>query len=383
MKKWVIASAILMILTGALGTAFGQPKVVDPEPRQVQIDILVAQANRDAARRIGLISENLGGVTSKFVNSEQAMWALRVLTDLGLAQIVTKPTLTTLDGHDAVFQIGNQVAVPVVAADGALKVSYQPTGVCMKITPKIHDVGQIALAVDSLISQRSEGSVVLDNGTQAPIFDATQAIVSQELRDGQTWMFAQSYASACEAADEQLPLLAFMPILNRLAGFNQFTAANSVYLVLVTPHAMAPVAVKKQYQVDVRICEGDPDGSREAGTLKILASPRLVTLDGRPGDFNVGGELAALTPEGAVQFVEFGTAVSVLVRGVDDTWVHLDMKMEKTDRTDDPDPSVLRIAGQTARTVGKFKLGEPVRMMLDKGDGKKLWCDVTVTAANP
>jgi Flp pilus assembly secretin CpaC len=256
-------------------------------------------------------------------------------------------------------------------------------GVCLQVTPKFREDGRIALAVDSRISSLAKSTVRLPSGEQAPVFDITMATTCEAIRDGQTWMFTQAHACACQEKVEQLPFLAYLPVLGRLMWLDELTPENSVYLVLVTPRVIAPHVVKDLFQIEARVCEGDPNGSREAGTLKMLANPTLVTRDGHAADFNVGGELAALTPEGAVQYVEFGTLVSVLARRVDDTWVHLDMKVEKTDRTDDPDPSMLKVAGHTSRTVGKFKLGEPVRMMLDKGDGKKLWCDVTVTVANP
>ena len=106
MKMWVIASAMLITLSGASGTAFGQPKIAEREPRQVQIDIFVAQVNRTAALQIGLTSDNSGGVSSAFVNREQAQQALQALANLGLAQVVTRPTVLALDGQNAVIQVG-------------------------------------------------------------------------------------------------------------------------------------------------------------------------------------------------------------------------------------------------------------------------------------
>lgn len=381
MKKWAIACAMLITLIGTSTIAFGQSEIVERERRQVQIDIFVAQVNRAAAQQFGLIGANPAR-ESTLVDSEQARQALQTLANLGLAQEVTRPTLRTFDGQNAVIQVGDQVAVPVSGAAGAASVRYVPTGVCMKVTPTIRDNGQVLLAIESQISRRSEGSVRLDNGEQAPVFDVTAATLRAELPDGQTWMLTQSYACACKEKADTLPILAFMPLFGRLAGFAELTPENSVYLVLVTPRLISPPVAKDLFQIEARICEGDPNGSREAGTMKIVANPTLVTRDGCTADFK-GGELAALTPQGAVQYVEYGTHVTVLPHMVDDTWVHLDMKLELTDRTADADPSVLRVAGQTSRVVGKFKLGEPVRVMIDKGEGKKLWCDVTVTAANP
>jgi type II secretory pathway component GspD/PulD (secretin) len=382
MKKWMIASAILITLSGASGTAFGQPKIAEREPRQVQIDIFVAQVNRAAALQIGLISDNSGGVSSAFVNREQAQQALQRLANLGLAQVVTRPTVLALDGQNAVIQVGGEVAVPVAEPADASSVSFVPTGVCMKVTPAIRDNGQVLLAIDSQISRRSEGSIRLENGAQAPVFDMTSATTRVELNDGQTWMFTQSYACACKENAEQLPLLAYVPVFGRLAGFGELTPENSVYLVLVTPQLIPPAAIKDQFQFDVRICEGDPDGSQEAGTLKILSTPRIVTLDGREFNFNVGG-VSTADAEDARELVEFGTRLSILPRSVDDQTVFIDARFENTKPTSASASGVLNLVGKSFRMIGKVKLGEPTRMMLDQRDCKKLWCDVTITKAKP
>jgi Flp pilus assembly secretin CpaC len=383
MKMWVIASAMLITLSGASGTAFGQPKIAEREPRQVQIDIFVAQVNRTAALQIGLTSDNSGGVSSAFVNREQAQQALQALANLGLAQVVTRPTVLALDGQNAVIQVGGEVAVPVAEPADASSVSFVPTGVCMKVTPAIRDNGQVLLAIESQISRRSEGSIRLDNGAQAPVFDMTSATTCVELNDGQTWMFTQSYACARKEKADNLPLLAFMPVFGRLAGFGELTPENSVYLVLVTPQLIPPVAARDQFRFDVCICEGDPDGSREAGTLKVLASPTLVTPDGSTADFNIGGE--APVPDGArsLTWKEFGTHLSVTAKDRNCATFFLDANLETTSVASGPDDRLVQLNGRTAKTAGRVRFGEPVRIMLDQGDGKKLWCDVTVTVANP
>jgi len=44
----------------------------------------------------------------------------------------------------------------------------------------------------------------------------------------------------------------------------------------------------KQLQVNLLVFEGDPLGSREARTLKVVAEPRLTVLENRPFNFTSG-----------------------------------------------------------------------------------------------
>jgi Flp pilus assembly secretin CpaC len=382
MRPLAIGCLVFMFCGGVTGFALGQDALASAAPKQqVQLNVVVAQVNRAAALQLGLMhslsANQTGG--SCLVNGECAERTLHSLRNLGLAKVLANPSMITLNGRPAEFHVGGEA--PYGTAEGG--VNFRAYGTRVALLPVVQGDGRLRLQINVEVSKIDPELSVAGNGIVAPGFDTRTLATTTELRSGETLALNGLSDCNCEAKDESLPLLAYLPVLGRLAGFGELTPENSVYLLLVTPQLIPPVAVKDQFQFDMRICEGDPDGSREAGTLKVLANPTLVTLDNRTADFFVGGELAALSPEGAVQFVEFGTQVSVLARSVDDTWVHLDMKLEKTDRTDDPDPSVLKVAGHTSRTVGKFKLGEPVRMLLDKGNGKKLWCDVTVTKANP
>src|SRR6266705_3059258 len=65
----------------------------------------------------------------------------------------------------------------------------------------------------------------------------------------------------------------------------------------------------KQLRINVRVFEGDPLGSQEAGTLKVLSEPRLVTLENRPFSFFSGSEMVVPDGSKGVQFIEVGRMI--------------------------------------------------------------------------
>ena len=65
------------------------------------------------------------------------------------------------------------------------------------------------------------------------------------------------------------------------------TATDVVRIVEQVNKLDAPVP---QYMIDIRVCSGDPLGSRAAGTLKVLAEPKIMTSEGTAGVVRAGGQ---------------------------------------------------------------------------------------------
>lgn len=85
--------------------------------------------------------------------------------------------------------------------------------------------------------------------------------------------------------------------------------------VLVAPwvHGALKVEVPaKEFLIDVRVCQGDPLGSREAGTIRYLAEPKVVTRSGRPAFFMAGGHTPINGAGGKLVFEETGVRTEIL-----------------------------------------------------------------------
>src|SRR4051794_28591007 len=93
----------------------------------------------------------------------------------------------------------------------------------------------------------------------------------------------------------------------------------------------------RQLMISVRLCEGDPLGSREAGTLKVLAEPKLITIENRPGSFVVGGHFAVPAGVGNVQYIPTGLRVETTAVILKDDKARLDVTLsfsEAQERTE-------------------------------------------------
>lgn len=138
----------------------------------------------------------------------------------------------------------------------------------------------------------------------------------------------------------------------------------------------------KELQINLRVCEGDPLGSRKAGTLKVLAEPRLITLENHPFAFVTGGEIP-VTDDDGLQFVPFGREIRGKPGAVKEGKVRLDITLSKTtvgERIEER----LQLHTETWRTITTVPLGEVVKFRWGKGRAdKQTWAELSVVEVKP
>jgi hypothetical protein len=176
-----------------------------------------------------------------------------------------------------------------------------------------------------------------------------------------------------------------------MKGFIKLTAvvfmAAGVYRaqgaepIPTTTRAKPAVSAHRQVLVCFRVLEGDPRGSRKAGTIKLLAEPRMITEDGRPCSFISGGERTLDHCPGRVELLEYGTKVRLtptLGKGKDRGKVLLDTCLDISTLQDEPNGKV-RLNSRNVRFLGWYQLGEVVKLSLkDEASGKQTWAELVV-----
>ena len=138
----------------------------------------------------------------------------------------------------------------------------------------------------------------------------------------------------------------------------------------------------KQLLFNVRVFEGDPLGSREAGTLKVSAEPRLVTHENRPFSFMSGGEIAVNDGEG-VQLVQVGRMIVGKPGAVKDGKVRLDITLSNT-TFGQGNEGRTQLQTESTRTITTIRLGEVLKLRWDKGSAdKQAWAELSVEEVKP
>jgi hypothetical protein len=156
-------------------------------------------------------------------------------------------------------------------------------------------------------------------------------------------------------------------------------AALAVALVGPGPSiAGDPLAAPKTLQFNIRVYEGDPLGTPESGTLKVLADTRLVTLENRPASLVMGGELPLARDGKNIEYVQFGRTLECKPVMARDGKVHVDVNFSNTTVAANTTERI-DLHAESARTLTTMKPGESLKLRWPGGTPEKqAWAELTV-----
>lgn len=159
----------------------------------------------------------------------------------------------------------------------------------------------------------------------------------------------------------------------------RFFAAFVAMLVCLSPlHAepAAPLAddppPADEYVIRLELRQGDPRGSVEDKSIRVLATSSIATVADRPAELKVGGEVAA-----ADELVPFGTVIRICASQLDDGRVRIRGSLETSSVHKSSDEVVLResLCVHFAKPV---VLNEKVTVPLQQAGVQHRWCEILV-----
>jgi general secretion pathway protein D len=165
----------------------------------------------------------------------------RLLKNDSATRILANPQLRTTEGIAAQARFGERVPVPVttfspIAAGGVqtqpiTSFNYEPIGVNIDITPRMHhdDAVSLALKVDlSSISGKGFGDL--------PTFGSRQINTVIRLKDGETNMLAGLIRDEERTSFATIPGLGDIPVIGHIFGYNHKETQETDIILTLTPH---------------------------------------------------------------------------------------------------------------------------------------------------
>ena len=152
-------------------------------------------------------------------------------------------------------------------------------------------------------------------------------------------------------------------------------------LVLASSTATTP----KDLTVEVRMCKGDPLGSRESGNVRYLVESSSATQLGKPVEVRAGGEVPYLDGK-KTEYRFVGTLIQVIPlpqpNGHLWTEVNLTHSNHTTISSGKKGVTTTGFSEQTCRCTAVTKLGETLKVRISANDpNDQVWVDVTIRAA--
>ena len=219
----------------------------------------------------------------------------RLLKNDGATRILANPQLRTSEGIPAQARFGERVPVPVttfspIAAGGVqtqpiTSFNYEPIGVNIDITPRMHhdDAVSLALKVElSSISGTGFGGL--------PTFGSRSISTVIRLKDGETNMLAGLIRDEERKSFATIPGLGDIPVIGKLFGYNHKETTETDIILTLTPRIVRVLNLTAQDLQPFRV----PRDSSTTGGMDIVP-PLPIPL---PVPKPPGAEEAPATPPG-------------------------------------------------------------------------------------
>ena len=210
----------------------------------------------------------------------------RLLKNDAATRILANPQLRTTEGMPAQARFGERVPVPVttfapIAAGGVqtqpiTSFNYEPIGVNIDITPRMHhdDAVSLALKIElSSISGTGFGGL--------PTFGSRSISTVIRLKDGETNMLAGLIRDEERKSFATIPGLGDIPVIGRLFGYNRKETTETDIILTLTPRI---VRVLNLTEEDLEAFRVPREGGAAPGGEAMPPLPIPLPLPKPPGD---------------------------------------------------------------------------------------------------
>ena len=161
---------------------------------------------------------------------------LNALVADGKAKILARPNITTIQGHEAVINIGGDVPVPtqtVTETATTNTVTYRQAGIILRCTPRVNAEGQITAEVHTEVSTPE---FVTD--LKAYRFQRRSADTMVRLQDGETMVIGGLIGSEESHSLSKVPFLGDLPILGAFFKSVRHSHTESEVMIFLKAHVL-------------------------------------------------------------------------------------------------------------------------------------------------
>lgn len=249
------------------------PKVIDNITvggvHQVLLHVKVMEVSRTKLRRLGfdwakitggnvvastisglITAATAGGVTTTsdatfsfgvVDGSSSFFGVLEALRQDNLAKVLAEPTLVTVSGRPAFFNVGGEIPVLVPQSLGSVSIEYKKYGTQLDFVPIVLGNGHIRLEVRPRVSEIDPSRTVTIGSVSVPGLRTREVETGVEMKAGQTLAIAGLVQLRSESENRGLPWVSDLPYVG--AAFRRVdNRTNEIeLLILVTPELVEAV----------------------------------------------------------------------------------------------------------------------------------------------
>lgn len=158
-----------------------------------------------------------------------------LVTD-GKAKILSRPNVTTIQGREAVINVGSSVPVPKISSTNTAtttEIEYRDAGIILRYTPRINADGTITAKIHTEVSTPQ---YVADMGAYR--FNTRSAETTVTVRDGEPMIIGGLIGAEEEKSVSKIPFMGDLPILGALFRNHRKSKSESELIIFLTAHVL-------------------------------------------------------------------------------------------------------------------------------------------------
>ena len=267
-------------------------KKLDLYPKQVLIEVLLAEVTLDEATKYGLefstftagdYSVQMGGtpflgltpaadafssgLRYSIVSAGKLAAAIHASATENRLKVISSPHILASNNKEAKIQIGSSepiltntyttpgataAATTTAVSTGIVEgtIEYKDIGVILGVTPRISDAKLVTLEIS--IEQSTVAQKDLGNLKNVPFFPKKTAKTSLSIMEGQTIVIGGLIEDSKSATKSGVPFLSKIPILGALFGYHTNEKAATETILLMTPHVITDLQESNQVTREFR-----------------------------------------------------------------------------------------------------------------------------------
>ena len=271
-------------------------KKLDLYPKQVLIEVFLAEVTLDDANKFGLewsrltdsfrlhgrdynYTVGMGGIadSSAMVSgirysiveaAGRLTAAIHAAATDNRVKVISSPHILASNNKEAKIQIGK--AQPILtstytttatAATNVVEgtIEYKDIGIILTVTPRINDGGLVTLEIS--IEQSDVEATALGNLQSIPVFKKKTAKTILSIMEGQTIVIGGLIEESKTVNKTGVPLLSKIPLLGSLFGYHDYGKTKTELVLLMTPHVIADLvqsnAVTQEFKEKIETIKKD------------------------------------------------------------------------------------------------------------------------------
>jgi type II secretory pathway component GspD/PulD (secretin) len=221
---------------------------IDRPVPQVLIESRVLEISESDSMRLGISYGREAGAFKFITDKTSGQTALKddllsimnALVSKGQARVVACPKIATLDGHEAIINIGSRIPYAVPVSNGSTStqwtVEYIDAGVKLKITPRLGDNGYITTSIQPEVSSISQWRTT--TAGDFPVITTRNAQSTLRVKDGQAIVVGGLITESDQENISRLPVLGYIPLLGMAFQNKTLEKVKTEIVFLITPHVI-------------------------------------------------------------------------------------------------------------------------------------------------